>query len=190
MSARLKVINETGWSTTDLSRFLRAGLAFLGARPDKVVTCVYRRANSRTLGRARIGVLGLVEQRSITLYLPRPEAAGPSWSADTIRLYAKVLAHEVDHNLGLRHDSMGGCNVHLIDDARTIWIESLAVGLKPVKAAPDKADRIEAKVEKVRLMLATWRRKAKMADTKIKKYRRALLRYERNMAAAKQEPVS
>jgi hypothetical protein len=100
------------------------------------------------------------------------------------------LVHDVSHDLhrwrypnktphGSFHSTI---ERELIDYVvgQTNWLQG---GLKPkAKAAPSVTDRRQAKLDDARAMLAKWERKLKLAQTKVKGYRRDVLRYERAVA--------
>ncbi len=182
-SARLRLTNLTDWVTADLRAFVRRGLQEIGARPDKIITIKYGRGYFRTLGRATIGGHGFEAQR-ITLFLPRP----PN-EIDPI-LYAKTLAHECAHNLGLRHDSIaGGCSVVGIADETVEWARAFSFGLKSAPAPVSLDDRREAMIrerrEKAERMALKWEKRSKVAARTLAKWRRKVTYYAKRDAAGK-----
>lgn len=178
--AILTIHNRTRYSTPDLRRFFAAGLAAMGARPDKVVTVGYthgRRNRTGTCGGwAYFGAPGN-EHRSIAMFLPTPTGA-PLNLTDL----ALTWRHEVLHTLGLRHADM-------CEDDRwcrgpaPAWAEGLAVAWRaapPVAAAARPAD---TRLADARVALKRWEMRAKRAATYLKKYHRRIAALERVAAA-------
>jgi len=122
-----------------------------------------------TSGPRGVGGCGSVGGAWVRITLPpqQTHAAG--------RVVARVMLHEIGHNKRLRHSDMIPC-------AR-IDVDSLPAALWRVRHLPEPKstpkDVVVTRYVRAQKHLAEWRRKAKLARTKIAKYQKAVRRYER-----------
>lgn len=183
---RIKITNETRWSTRDLRRFLaraakyeemdehcrRHGFARL------VVRIQYRRAG---------GAFGYAfyNSNSSRITLPREKPPTEERLRELKQQIAHTMVHEFAHNRGRRHRDMAGNPDYCYVDGwreRVAWAEALPLTLAEPKtqAKPDAADKLEHCREK----LTAWAGKVKRAQTGMKKWQQRVRYYERQLAVA------
>ncbi len=122
----------------------------------------------------------------IKMWLPRPpddpEQAALFGDAMKEEL-AKVLLHEIDHTLGLRHDEMAPWRS--ID---VPWIEAMPLRREEEKVGPSaeqrRAARVEAREARARAKLAEWQRRLRAAQRKVGEYKRKVRYYDKRREAA------
>lgn len=184
MKSRLLLKNHTDWSTRDLRRFVLAGIKAEGVE-GKSWTVTVKNA------RQRRGCSGLASMRHpwMTLRIPSVRLVGvgkPAMLPDYLRDdFAHVLWHEIAHTRGVEHREMtggwDGCRRGGPRGAEVAWASALTIGRK---ADPKRRDRKAERREAAVTSLAAWQRKLKLAQTKVRKYRAKVQRYERLAACA------
>jgi len=89
------------------------------------------------------------------------------------RELARVIAHEIAHTIGLRHDEMAGGPLMHLDDERERrvygWADALPLDKVQPKPKPQGDERRELKLRRIETRLKSWRTKQKRAETAIKK---------------------
>lgn len=187
MSGALVVRNKTSWSTRDVRRFVLAGLKEeVGDWTRYVVNVAYKRVHA---GRGYVGY------RELWLHLPNEDCEmvpgddgkpGPVWTrrekidgADLL-WYAEVLAHEVNHNKGLRHKEMTDAHLDL-SWARRLIAEGFAIRRKVVKPKA-KRDLVAERSAHAQEKLAEWESKLRRASKKVRHWRGKVRYYERSAA--------
>lgn len=199
----LVINNETRWETRDLRRFVAAGLkAEVGEWPGRYVVDV-RTRRSRVRGR------GYYSCRHMMLYVPssvgrmvehapgecypwdvdprakpdvgwftRTDLGGPAF----LRQLAKTLAHEVDHNNGVRGHR------EIDDSEREVeWVEPLieagfVIRLRRPRA-PVRKDRQAGRAAHAEAMLAEHEAKLRREKKLVQKWRQKVRYYRKAMAA-------
>lgn len=179
---KLRLTNATHFDTRDLRALVGAGLRALGDDRTYHVTVTYTRGGAAgfTSGYAYYGT------GRIRLSVPkRDEGAVLAELPEPVRIdLARTLAHEIAHTNGVRHREMHGelkrCCRGGSDDVAVPWADGLPVR---AKAPKPKADPLVAREAKALAMLERWTRKARLAATKVRKYRKELERVQRRAAA-------
>lgn len=101
--------------------------------------------------------------------------------------FARVVAHEMEHCRGVRHDGM--CDTFKrAGEARggglpVPYAADLPIRAREGKAKPTLGERVEARSAKAAEALLAWQRRLKVAQTKVRKYRQKVAYYERRAAA-------
>lgn len=180
---RLRLENETKWSSRDLRRFILAGMRHKGCG-DRTVTVVYGKGSALRgwgeyptywgVGGKRVSHEG----RRIQLTLP-----GPSFTSQMAELglepinyltLAQVLEHEIDHTLGLEHKDM-------IDwwELQPTWHEGLSIEWhEPAKKAA-RQSAPEKREAHARAMLKKAETRLKRSKTIRDKWAKKVAYYER-----------
>lgn len=202
---KLRLVNETDWYTPDVRRLVRAALASMGISEARTVRVVHARQTSWSTGHARINSRDMtVRVHSPAIVVDGRHARDPMLPlgrAQVLDLCGCIL-HEAEHNLGLRHEDMiDGFGGRKHGDRRASflpWAEDLVVRSKVAVDAARAASRppppppptLEERAEKRRAareakqakLLAQWERRLRLAQTKVRKYRRSVRAYERAAA--------
>lgn len=189
--------NRTCWQKADLRRLVNAVCDSMKVSRRRTVVFDYH-ANGK-LGRASI------EGRWCIIALPKHARVKTSnrgrllgaTSEDALRgpalaLLARVLVHEIEHNLGLTHEHIhGGCVVAPQPTAEKA-VELLQVrvraGLLPkpkpnLSPAESTALRREKALERARAGVERWEREVRLSSRRLAKWRRRLRGLERAAAA-------
>ena len=196
----LRIYNCTDWCTNDLRAICAMALKERGQEGLGVIFLNGRRIH----GRAHYpGNWYFVDPKrgnkggwaKIKMWLPKPpedpEPAARFGDAKKAEL-GRVLLHEIDHTLGLKHGEMA--NLHKFDAS---WIESMILRRaekKPVRPKPSIEERRDARVAKregkARTKLVEWQRKLKTAQRKVREYQRKARYYDkrREVASRKEWP--
>ena len=172
---KIALQNKTHWRDDHIRAFLvrgikeeRPDLCKRGALPMHV-TITYTRGSSQTSS-------GYAYYHSRTMRVRLPKHGNP----DKVDL-ALVIAHELAHTRGLKHDMMNSCATYgRVNGYRELyaWAYSLPLEQKVVKSTKATPDKKLAHAEKM-LKTATTREKRattlrKKWETKVKYYTRRL----------------
>lgn len=174
----MRVINKTGWRTSDLKRIL--------------TECAIREELSPDLRKEL--VVHIVHARSRP-YRGRASIGG-SWSrlwVPSVKLgrfdsvsFAHIARHEFAHNRGYREERAMRATKEYgwVDGWREVdaWVSSYPVRQKdPPKSWSRPGD--SEKLVRLFEQQTTWQRKAKLAATKLRKLKLRIKYYERKVAA-------
>lgn len=113
----------------------------------------------------------------------------PSQVVDRVDL-AKVIAHEMAHTRGMRHDQMRGCATYRRVDGyreKYAWATTLPLERKPKPTRPSADDRRAARLAHAQEMLKAWESRKKLATTKVRYWTRRVKAVERTIAAKPEE---
>lgn len=197
MRTKLRIKNDTAWRTKDLRPFLLRILksefdgSTVNRRPrwDYLFHIVYNRGGkdfSYCSGRAAI------HGRWARIRVPNPVHENHAHAFPVLD-FCYVVGHEVGHSIGLRHSQMG---LHYrrgaYSDQHYAWALELPV---PQPKAPPKRPTIDARraarLKTAQEAVTRWERKAKLAATKLKIWRRKVRRLELvQVAAARPEKIA
>ncbi len=195
-TARVRITNNTGWSTVDLRRFLVRILRNVGAwgRYDVTVD------GARGPGSSGCATYS---SRWFLVRVRAPKGPDDRLTAYDLEEFASTTVHEWEHALGLRHAEMiGGTGRTLatrranVAGAPLAWIHAVEVRPKvtvavPVPTAEDRAalraERARARAARreqaARDALARWELRLRRARTKVARYRARVRAIERRRAA-------
>lgn len=173
----MRIRNATHYQTRDIAAFVRRAAKDV-FMPDEwkrkrkymEVRVVYARSREVS-GCARLGGFRM------TLRLHKTHVDRVS--------FAHLCVHELGHSLGLTHAKMGhgrSPRWSWVGNWRELsgWGDSLPLRTvaPAVKAKPTTAQRREARLVSLHAKLDKWNRAAKLAATKVKKYKSAIRRTE------------
>lgn len=175
----MRLINQTDWCSKDLTRLIfRIAKDELnsGQMKSAQIKIVYRRANSRTIGRCTIGS-PLCPRVNMLLLLPRTPD-----KLDMAEL-AHLIAHELGHAKGLNHKDMKNIRHGYVEGWREFyawsldpqWIPKFLPAMKPTIEEKKEQKRL-ADVAKAQAMVSKWITVHKRAETMLKKWRGKLRR--------------
>jgi predicted GNAT family acetyltransferase len=119
----LRVINKTGYDTSDLSRFFARGLWAMGCRKDKIIRVLPTRGDSRgvaNVGMCRHNERGECERKGLVLFLPPPEQL-------TIRRLSRLFEHEVRHTKGETHEEMSEAVYWSSQPTVPVWARGMTI---------------------------------------------------------------
>lgn len=111
-------------------------------------------------------------------------------SIDTVNL-AHTLGHEMAHSRGVTHAQMRGSTRYTYAAGwRDVyaWAKDLPVERKPVKPKPSPEAKREARLAHLAAQVERWRRREKLARTKLRLWTRRLKAAERRTQAASVPP--
>lgn len=163
----MRIVNETKYRTEDIKRFLVLAHEAMGAPRDKKVRIVYSHC-SQHWGCASYG------GRWMKLTLPGDPAKVNGLE------FARVIEHEIAHNLGIRHPEMDTLTRYCKQSVP--WAEGLALRVKEEtpRASVDHVARREAHA---RRMQERWQRRLDAAKRHHQKWTRKVRYYDRKTAA-------
>jgi len=139
-----KIDNRTSYRTSDLRRFIVAGLLAKGADLNLHVEVRHNRGTNCG-GEAVVGRDGR-QGRFLRLWLPRPGRA--ETTDDPLLDLARTLEHEIDHALGLTHRDMLPFRA-----LRPTWHVGLLIRAEEPKPRLTVEERVRARAEHARKML-------------------------------------
>lgn len=176
----LQVLNETGYDTRAIRRLIIRALRAQGMRVRGAVRVVYTGGGDAHHGCAALGDnihwCGL----NMSLSVPRDP------SQLDVGQFARVIRHECMHWRGVRHGDMTEDQLYC-RGATPQWAEGVSIAHRD-KPVPSKASQREDKLAHARVMLAIAERKARLAATIVKRWKRRVAAAERALARAA-EPV-
>jgi hypothetical protein len=176
---QMKLINKTKWNTADLKKLCMAVIKHKGSHKNHQITVKtgkYRYSNSD-----RIGGLARLFGTTISMKVPlttKPNNTGMVGNdgktiyeqipnALDVGDFAKILDHEIDHNLGLRHKVMQ--NWRKLDVG---YLNGFKVGIQEVKEKPKidllakrhlnailKIKKLESEIKRKQNLLKKWEKK-------------------------------
>lgn len=116
----MKLKNKTAWNTKDLKRLINRTMKEVGVGNNRTIEVVYSKCNWVT-------GLATLTGRWVKMRVPKDESIEPAFYSTQ---FAKVLTHELHHNLGLQHKEM-------VDhqDIDCSWASEYKVGMKEPKVA-------------------------------------------------------
>ncbi len=176
----MKLTNKTHWRTDQLKKLVvevaRRELLNSGFTKRLQVTVKYKRASYRSMG---YGGYAWYNSHSMVLKLPR---IGP---VDSARV-AKIIAHELAHCQGVKHNCMHNTRYGWVEGWRQIWGWAAAHPIEgksaTVKIPSSPLNQILSKIAECKKRMAAWQRKAKLAKTYLSKHARRLRYYETKAA--------
>lgn len=179
----MKLINKSGWDTKDLRKLCREAIKRSGAENHTKIIVKTRKG----MGSHNIRGLAYVGHPYIEMKVPpvmeRRYAFSNTGNRQVVEEkpaefdsvdFAKVLTHEIDHNLGLRHKDMVSCSALDCE-----WAKDYIVKPKEKRPTPPKQDIRKARYEAVLAKVKSWEAKKKRAETALKKYKQKQKYYER-----------
>lgn len=125
--------------------------------------------------------------RPVCKYVPYSEL-----SPEVVLDLARVIAHELEHCRGMRHEGMcdsfkragevrgGGLHFPSLEGLRVRRV---------VKAKPAPQDHVAKRAENARLKVEAWERKLALAETKLSFWRKKVAYYERPAAPSSSKPA-
>lgn len=182
----MKLINKTKWNTADLRKLCMAVIKHKGSHKNHQITVKtnkYRYSHSD-----RIGGLARLFGSTILMKVPltvRPQNTGMVGDdgrtiyeqvPNTLNVedFGKILDHEIDHNLGLRHNVMR--NWRKLDAG---YLNGFIVGIQPVKEKPKvdvlakrhlnailKIKKLESDIKRKQNLLKKWEKKDRYYNKK------------------------
>lgn len=196
----MKIENHTQYSTADLRKILQACCRAedFTVPSGALVRVVYARKAGRISGWAAFGATNChhdVNRKSVDPKTRRQGCAMllriPRRNLNLER-FVGVVRHEVGHWRGLRHVQMAGSLMHssLFKMADHPWTTGLTLGLQAAPAAPRMADRVAAREQHAREMLAAHEAKLAREKTLVAKWRQKVRYYDRKAATVTQPESS
>lgn len=170
----MKILNKTHWNSEQIKALLYAV-----ARQEQLPGDFTRRLHCTIKYRRNGGYGGSAFYNSHYMKLKMPRT-GP---VDSVTV-AKIMAHEMAHCQGVKHRQMHGPRYSWEDGWREIWAmaNNYTIEAKAVVANERSLTTSSDQMEKCRLMIGKWERKAQLAKTYIKKWSRRLAYYEKKSA--------
>jgi len=156
-----KIDNRTSYRTSDLRRFIVAGLLAKGADLNLHVEVRHNRGTNCG-GEAVVGRDGR-QGRFLRLWLPRPGRA--ETTDDPLLDLARTLEHEIDHALGLTHRDMLPFRA-----LRPTWHVGLLIRAEEPKPRLTVEERVRARAEHARKMLEVHERKLLREERLVRKW--------------------
>lgn len=178
----MKIINYTNWKTENIRIILRI-VAAKELDPDQIKRLQITLVNVNRRHNNWVGGYAWYHSNRMVLKLPK---RGP---IDPCEL-AKVAAHEMAHTHGMKHRDMKGSRRYTNTEGwRELyaWAAEYPIEQKPEPAKPTLADKRLKKLEAAQSALLRWQRKAKLANTKMKKYKLTIKRIEKAVASTAAE---
>jgi hypothetical protein len=158
----MRLTNETDWNTSDLKRLCALVVKHKGSHKNHTIKVVSSRR--WVSGLAWIGGSGIV------MRVPCPKKG-----AFQLMSFVLVLDHELDHNLGLRHDTMCGHKGREWEYAKEVAVRAKE------KKMPSKQSIAQGRLLKAKEHLKDASRRVKLAQTIQKRWTRRVALYERQL---------
>jgi hypothetical protein len=168
----MKIVNETGYRTEDLRRFIViAHEATATEMPEwKVVRVVWSKHNVHW-------GCAYYDNSGMTLTIPKGKLS--------MAELARVTEHELAHNRGIKHGDMDAELMHrrMADGSPfqwTLpgWAEGIELRLVGKRAAPTMQARIDERSAHAAKMAALWERKLAVAKKRVRKWTAKVRYYE------------
>lgn len=207
---KLTITNETRWQTRDLRAFIAAGLRAEGVEANghwRVRVC-YLRGGRGSSGYASYNSTRMCLRLPNPVAIRKRYGAivcdiatrRMRWVSSTERRdwmelpdydkadLAHTLWHEVAHCRGIKHGDMEGGWCGYSRGAKRsgpppAWAAPLVIRAAAPKPKPTKDERVSARLSVIEDRLVDWRRKLKLARTKVRKYEAAHKRAGLRLAA-------
>lgn len=173
----MKLINRTPYDTRALRRIITAVHRILAKTEGRLATWRYLRITVETR-RARWNegaVSGWASYSGTRMMLRLPHPRRHHVGAHRV---AWLAEHELHHAYGRRHG-------HFSEELPEWWrqhVGSDPLPLKPTKTRPPR-DLVAERRQKAERLLRQWERRLKLAQTKVRHYRKKVRYYERSTAA-------
>lgn len=175
---RVVMTNKTWWRDDDLMKLVTAGLKHEGVYDSDgslyFVNFYYgRRSHGRN---GFVGGYGRHGGRSLDLCPPKhfDGKAVDEMPAATVKEVARVLVHEIGHNLGLGHGEMADWW-----EIEVPWVEGLRIRRKAQAKKPTTEQRVEKRARNVDAKVVEIEGKLALMKTREKKLRKRLTAWRR-----------
>ena len=185
---RLRISNETRWSTRDIRKLVVAGLKAEGQWGPGECYMVRIRYSRRSGG---VGGWGFYNRNSLMVAPPKL-GDRPELPHGTVMEMARVLIHEIGHNTGLTHKDMVPTR-----QIQVPWAEGLRVRAATVKPKPTPAERadqraahVTAKIEYIQKVIHKTQRREKVLAKQLTEWRKKERYYQRKAASPKVDSSS
>lgn len=175
----MRIINKTHWQSHPIKKIAYA-VAKSELDPVKrkgyVITIRYGRSRNFIGGRAAY------HGKAMTVFLNRYQSPDPVELAHTI-------AHEFAHSRGMRHRQMRTPRYSLIQGWRDVydWAKQFPVEASIPK--PKTETVTEKKLHHATATLLKWLKKQKLANTKVQRWKKKIVRIEKALAAKRHEVI-
>jgi len=173
----MRIKNETNYQTNDLLKFISAGIRAMGCEKNKIVR-VASSHQRKHWGCAPYGYKtpsgGWSEGSRLMFSLPSPKDLN-------LAEFARVVEHEIAHNMGLRHGEMDD-NTRYCNGPMPEWAKGLQIRVKE-KNRKAKRPIVEVNEERARAALEKWENRLKQAQRFARKWRKRVRYYDRKKAA-------
>lgn len=173
---KLKIINETKWSTADLRKFILAALKEVTGGWKGTYTVIVKNHFGRNLG------YGRYHQQWMIIRFPtakKDDVCPIDWLKQTVH----VIDHEYDHNRGLEHREMISRYVRYDKDVSWVdrFVEAGNSIRSTIKAKP-VVDKQAKRAEHAKKMLAEHEAKLKREQKLVRKWKQKVKYYEKAIA--------
>lgn len=181
----MKITNKTHYRTDDLRKLFVACVNHHGGEIKRMSITVLYGEFSGFAYYPRHELHG----GTITVRLPSPKRAPEGLKMKWLTNVAQLFEHELMHCFGIRHGDMDRDVYNCRQDV-SAW---LPADLPKIRAqsgpkVPTEEEKATAKEANARAKLAEWERKAKLAKTRLKKWKAEVRRYDRKHKAAGGNP--
>jgi len=185
----MKIVNKTGIRTDDIRRLVRAVALKELFTPEQISLLRVRvRHRRRSHARNDRHAGGWAYYHSTGFELTFVKGVQPDPVAT-----AKTIAHELAHCQGVKHRNMRNTLYGWKPgwEETWAWAKDYPLTLKPEPTKPTAEETASEDIERCRKAIDAWQRKAKLAATKLRRWKTKLHYYERKAAAmTAQEPPS
>jgi hypothetical protein len=179
----MNIVNKTRVNAKQLGALIRAVAVEELWTPDDIeqlrIRVVYRR---RTYGRPDNHPGGYAYYDSYRMCLKFVRGVQP----DPVGT-AKTIAHELAHCKNVQHRNMNNNRYGWKPGWRETWAWVVKYPLEMLPdretVKPSKSEKASKDIERCQKALEDWQRKAKLAATKLRKWKRKLDYYEKKLAA-------
>ena len=169
----MKIQNETRWRTDHLRAFVARVAEDELDVPKRKMLIVKFISGGRRRAKANgdHGVTGFASIGGVRMRIGLP---GPTRKIDRVWL-ARTIAHEMGHIRGLQHPMMRQTTRYGWADGwreRYAWADAMPLDPSAAPAPATLADRRGARLEHAREMVATWERRTRQAQGRVRKWKR------------------
>jgi len=177
----MKITNKTHYRTDDLRKLFVACVKHHGGEIKRMsITVRYGKFTGFAYYPQRHGLHG----GNITVRLPTVKRA-PNGITKGLNSVGRLFEHELMHCFGIRHGDMDRDVYHCRQDV-SAWLPADLTKIRAQSGpkVPTEEEKATAKEANARTKLAEWERKAKLAKTRLKKWRAEVRRYDRKRKAS------